>query len=63
MKELNENNNSLNKIEEIKINENEKKNSNNTFNKLKELQELIKKESSIKELCKIKYIFLKYNIL
>ena len=54
MKELNENNNSLNKIEEIKINENEKKNYNSTFNKLKELQELIKRESSIKELCKIK---------
>jgi uncharacterized protein YigA (DUF484 family) len=43
---MSEENNSI-KISEIKSNNNDK-----IFNRLKELQALIKKESSLKELCK-----------
>ena len=47
----------LNQIISIKGNQKEDK----TFNRLKELQDLLKKESALKELCK-KIIKLKINI-
>ena len=55
MKEIksNENKNSINKIDNLKGNENiNNKNLSPTFNKLTEMQALLRKESSLKELCK-----------
>lgn len=42
------------------IKEDESKETDKTFNRLKELQDLLKKESALKELCKQKTKF--YNI-
>ena len=56
MKEINKylSENSINTINDLNNNEKfNKKNFSETFNKLIELQSLIRKESSLKELCKL----------
>ena len=60
MIEIKEKNTIINiKDNDILINKEEKSQSYKTFNKLKEIQNLLKKDSNYKEICKIN--FLKLN--
>ena len=46
---------------DILINKEEKSQSYKTFNKLKEIQNLLKKDSNYKEICKINFLKLNYD--